>query len=111
MAITLSKGQTISLAKERPGLSKVMMGLGWEPAKQEKKKGFFGLKKSLAVYGLMGHPYVPGRKLQAMIYLSPYLYFTPTNHEYALGFSSCSFAKKKWQLFPQNLLEIACKEL
>lgn len=28
MTITLQKNQTISLSKERPGLSKVFMGLG-----------------------------------------------------------------------------------
>lgn len=39
MTITLQKNQTISLSKERPGLSKVFMGLGWDPAKA---KGFFG---------------------------------------------------------------------
>ncbi|GGK19954.1 TerD family protein [Salinarimonas ramus] len=38
MAISLSKGQTISLAKESAGLSKVKMGLGWDPVK--KKGGF-----------------------------------------------------------------------
>lgn len=38
MAISLSKGQTISLAKETAGLSKVRMGLGWDPVK--KKGGF-----------------------------------------------------------------------
>ena len=38
MAISLSKGQTISLVKESAGLSKVRMGLGWDPVK--KKGGF-----------------------------------------------------------------------
>ena len=38
MAISLSKGQTISLAKESAGLSKIHMGLGWDPVK--KKVGF-----------------------------------------------------------------------
>lgn len=41
MSITLKKGQKLSLAKEKPGLSKVFMGLGWDPAKAE-GKGFFG---------------------------------------------------------------------
>ena len=41
MAISLEKGQKISLAKEAGGeLSSVVMGLGWDAAK---KKGFFGL--------------------------------------------------------------------
>ncbi|MDR1165165.1 MAG: TerD family protein [Deltaproteobacteria bacterium] len=40
MAISLVKGQKISLEKESGGgLSKVVMGLGWDPA--QKKKGFF----------------------------------------------------------------------
>lgn len=40
MAVTLSKGQKISLAKEGgDALSKVVMGLGWD-AVQPKKKGF-----------------------------------------------------------------------
>lgn len=42
MAISLSKGQTISLEKEKPGLTKVRMGLGWDPAKKEKSGGFLG---------------------------------------------------------------------
>lgn len=39
MSISLSKGQTLSLAKNNPGLSRVFMGLGWDPVK---KKGFLG---------------------------------------------------------------------
>ena len=40
MAINLSKGQKISLEKESGGgLSRIVMGLGWDPIK---KKGFFG---------------------------------------------------------------------
>ena len=40
MAISLSKGQTISLAKKNDsGLSKVFMGLGWDPV-QKKSGGF-----------------------------------------------------------------------
>ncbi|OOB80069.1 MAG: chemical-damaging agent resistance protein C [Epulopiscium sp. Nuni2H_MBin003] len=30
MAINLSKGQKVSLSKEKPGLSKVLVGLGWD---------------------------------------------------------------------------------
>ncbi|MDR1109645.1 MAG: TerD family protein [Deltaproteobacteria bacterium] len=42
MAINLVKGQKISLDKESgAGLAKVVMGLGWDPAK---KKGFFSRK-------------------------------------------------------------------
>lgn len=41
MAISLQKGQKISLEKEAGrSLSKVVMGLGWDSAK---KKGFFGI--------------------------------------------------------------------
>lgn len=40
MAVSLEKGQKISLTKEAGGaLSKVVMGLGWDAVK---KKGFFG---------------------------------------------------------------------
>ncbi|MBD2186397.1 TerD family protein [Aerosakkonema funiforme] len=35
MAINLEKGQRISLAKEAPGLTKVMCGLGWDVAKPD----------------------------------------------------------------------------
>ncbi|MFG5382319.1 TerD family protein [Yoonia sp. R2-816] len=38
MAISLSKGQTISLKKESAGLKRVHMGLGWDPVAP---KGFF----------------------------------------------------------------------
>ena len=30
MAINLQKGQKVSLSKESPGLSKVIVGLGWD---------------------------------------------------------------------------------
>ena len=39
MAISLAKGQRISLSKKDVGLSKVLMGLGWDPAAPEPKKG------------------------------------------------------------------------
>ena len=41
MGINLQKGQTISLAKEAPGLSKVIMGLGWDIKKKSTPGGFF----------------------------------------------------------------------
>ncbi|NLC22802.1 MAG: TerD family protein, partial [Halomonadaceae bacterium] len=31
MAISLSKGGNLSLSKEDPGLSKILVGLGWDP--------------------------------------------------------------------------------
>ena len=43
MAISLKKGERVSLTKDNPGLSKIMIGLGWDPATKEeggKKKGF-----------------------------------------------------------------------
>lgn len=39
MAISLSKGQAISLKKESAGLKRVHMGVGWDPIAP---KGFFG---------------------------------------------------------------------
>ena len=39
MSINLSKGQKVSLTKEKPGLSQICVGLGWDEVKQ--KKGFF----------------------------------------------------------------------
>lgn len=45
MSINLQKGQRISLTKENPGLKKTMVGLGWDPVKQQAKGllgGLFG---------------------------------------------------------------------
>ncbi len=42
MAVSLQKGQKVSLTKETPGLSRIIVGLGWDEAKPA-KKGFFGL--------------------------------------------------------------------
>lgn len=39
MSISLSKNQTVSLTKEAPKLSRLHIGLGWDPVK---KKGFLG---------------------------------------------------------------------
>jgi len=39
--LSLSKNQTISLAKEAPGLTRVALGLGWSARKAAPKKGFF----------------------------------------------------------------------
>ena len=33
MSVNLQKGQKISLSKEQPGLSKVIVGLGWDQAR------------------------------------------------------------------------------
>lgn len=45
MSVSLKKGQKISLSKERAGLSKVVVGLGWDEAKQSKFR-LFGPKQS-----------------------------------------------------------------
>lgn len=42
MSISLQKGQKVSLTKDNAGLSKVVVGLGWDEVKQ--KKGFFAPK-------------------------------------------------------------------
>jgi tellurium resistance protein TerZ len=34
MTISLTKGQSLSLAKNNPGLTRVFMGLGWDPVKK-----------------------------------------------------------------------------
>jgi tellurium resistance protein TerD len=44
MAISLVKGQKIDLTKGNAGLSKLVVGLGWDPAVIT-KKGLFGTKK------------------------------------------------------------------
>ena len=43
MSVSLQKGQKVSLSKDNAGLSKVMIGLGWDEV-QQKKKGFFSAK-------------------------------------------------------------------
>lgn len=62
MSISLSKGQSISLAKEggAPGLTNVFMGCGWDPA-QPKKKGLLG--------GLLGGSRVEDIDLDASVIL------------------------------------------
>lgn len=42
MSISLQKGQKVSLTKDNAGLSKVVVGLGWDEVKQ--KTGFFASK-------------------------------------------------------------------
>lgn len=42
MSVSLQKGQKVSLSKENAGLSKVLIGLGWDEVKV--KKGFFAPK-------------------------------------------------------------------
>lgn len=42
MSVSLQKGQKVSLTKEKPGLSTVVVGLGWDEVEQ--KRGFFAPK-------------------------------------------------------------------
>ena len=42
MSISLQKGQKVSLSKENAGLSKLLIGLGWDEVKQS--RGFFAPK-------------------------------------------------------------------
>lgn len=42
MAINLQKGQRVDLTKGNPGLSKIMVGLGWDPVQQNKGGGLLG---------------------------------------------------------------------
>ena len=43
MSVSLQKGQKVSLSKEHAGLSKIMVGLGWDEA-QPARGGFFAPK-------------------------------------------------------------------
>ena len=43
MAVSLSKGQKVSLTKEAPGLKQVVVGLGWDAVRQ----GIFGNKPQI----------------------------------------------------------------
>ncbi len=44
MSVNLLKGQKVNLSKQRNGLSKVMVGLGWDEVQQN--SGFFGMFKA-----------------------------------------------------------------
>ena len=44
MSVNLQKGQKVNLSKQRYGLSKVMVGLGWDEAPQN--AGLFGMFKA-----------------------------------------------------------------
>ncbi len=37
MSVKLQKGQKVSLSKEQPGLSKIIVGLGWDAVQQQRK--------------------------------------------------------------------------
>ena len=41
MSVSLQKGQKVSLTKEKSGLKKVMVGLGWDEAQPQSGKGLF----------------------------------------------------------------------
>lgn len=47
MAVSLQKGQKISLTKDNAGLSKIVVGLGWDEAKRS--KGLFSFKPQHAI--------------------------------------------------------------
>ena len=47
MAISLQKGQKISLTKDNSGLSKIVVGLGWDEVKRS--KGLFSFKPQAAI--------------------------------------------------------------
>lgn len=42
MSVKLQKGQKVSLSKEQPGLSKIIVGLGWDEVRRP--RGLFSLK-------------------------------------------------------------------
>ncbi len=42
MAINLQKGQRVDLTKGNPGLSKIVVGLGWDPVQSGKSGGLLG---------------------------------------------------------------------
>lgn len=42
MSVNLQKGQKVSLSKENPGLSRIIVGLGWDEAQQQRSGGFLG---------------------------------------------------------------------
>ena len=43
MSISLQKGQKVNLSKEKKGLSRVVVGLGWDEVKRS--RGFFALNR------------------------------------------------------------------
>ena len=46
MSISLKKGQKVSLSKENPGLSRVIIGLGWDEVKKSKGFNFLAPKQA-----------------------------------------------------------------
>ncbi|MFC4236330.1 TerD family protein [Thalassospira xianhensis] len=52
MAVSLVKGQNVSLAKEAPGLKNVLVGLGWDPRKTDGT--MFDLDASVFLLGADG---------------------------------------------------------
>lgn len=42
MSVTLQKGQKVSLSKDNPGLSRIVVGLGWDEARPKKGGGILG---------------------------------------------------------------------
>lgn len=48
MAINLQKGQRVDLTKGNPGLSKIMVGLGWDPVQKAEAAVFWDLYSEAA---------------------------------------------------------------
>ena len=44
MSVKLQKGQKVSLSKDQPGLSRIVVGLGWDEVEQH--RGFFSRKQA-----------------------------------------------------------------
>ena len=57
MSVSLQKGQKISLTKGNEGLSKVIIGLGWDEAAKSKGGLLGGLCGSLGSFCIYGHSY------------------------------------------------------
>lgn len=61
MSINLQKGQKIDLTKNNPGLTKLMVGLGWDPVEKNEKKGLLG--------GLFGGSSKPNIDCDASVFM------------------------------------------
>lgn len=57
MSVNLSKGQKVNLSKEHPGLSEVVVGLGWEAADRQSSKPGKGFLRGL-FSGLFGEDFI-----------------------------------------------------
>ena len=62
MSVKLQKGQKVSLSKEQPGLSKIIVGLGWDAVQQQRKlfallltDGRLSSKDDIVYFGNLNH--------------------------------------------------------